>query len=316
MSEKIIKVIFFFIAIGVVVYVVQSGIVGSGLNALKSAAPHGVTTTSIAQNPGTIGGANNNGNATNGNSNNGNSNGGTVTTGGGNAAVPINPADIPQGFTASQLSPNFHAVRFGGVSYGGYNFYGQITLNAYNLSASTSVDITGWQIKAKHGGEFIPQAINVYDPSGLTAPTDIIMRNGDTVTLYSSPGPFNLRINKCIGYIGVNNKTVPQLPQNCPYPDRSAVQNFTGACQNYVTSIGGCTQPNLADPRIPFNDYACRNYLANNFTYRACFDTHVADADFLANQVWVWTGNNVIDQYHDQVQLQDRNGLLVDVYSY
>ncbi len=41
--------------------------------------------------------------------------------------TPINPADIPAGFTAAQLSPHFHQVRFGGLSPGAY---GQITLSA------------------------------------------------------------------------------------------------------------------------------------------------------------------------------------------
>ena len=309
MSTKIIKVVFFFLIIGVGLYILRSGIVGTELNSLKSVSFNGSSSSNTFFN------ANTNTN-TGSSGNNTATNNGTVNNTGGNATATINPADIPQGFTAGQLSPYFHQVRFGGVSYGGYGYYGTITLNAYGLSGTSTISVSGWQIKARHGGEFIPQAINVYDPSGLTPQTEIILKNGDTVFLYSSPGPFNLRINKCIGYIGVNNKTVPQLPQNCPYPDRSAAQNFTGACQNYVYSIGGCTQPNLSDPRIPFNDYSCRNYLANNFSYRSCFDAHAGDADFLTNQVWVWTGSNVIDQYHDQVQLLDKNGLVVDVYSY
>jgi len=32
--------------------------------------------------------------------------------------------------------------------------------------------------------------------------------------------------------------------------------------------------------------------------------------------VWVWTGDNVVGQYHDTIQLLDRNGLLVDLYTY
>jgi hypothetical protein len=313
MPNKILVVIFLFIGAGVVLYIVQTGVVGSGLNSLKSISFNGSSSSNSFFSQGTSENENINNNGGN-SSNNTGMNGASNTNG--NTVPAVSPADVPQGFTASQLSPQFHEVRFGGVSYGGYGYYGQITLNAYNLSASTTLDITGWQIKARHGGEFIPQAINVYDPSGLTAPGDIGLRTNDTVSIYSSPGPFNLRINKCIGYIGESNRTIPQLPGNCPYPDRTAVQNFTGACQNYVNSIGGCTQPNLSDPRIPFNDYSCRNYLANNFTYRSCFDAHAGDADFLSNQVWIWSGSNVVDQYHDQVQLIDKNGLVVDVYAY
>ena len=56
---------------------------------------------------------------------------------------------------------------------GGYgSSYGEISLSSYNLGASSTVDITGWQIKTNRGGEYIPQAIGLYDPSGLTAESE------------------------------------------------------------------------------------------------------------------------------------------------
>jgi len=30
----------------------------------------------------------------------------------------------------------------------------------------------------------------------------------------------------------------------------------------------------------------------------------------------VWTGSNVVDEYHDSVELLDQHGLLVDLYTY
>ena len=302
MSEKIIKVIFFFVGIGVLLYFINSGIIGKSLTSFKS---FSLTSSSSSNNFFTLGGA----------PNYGSGNGGASGNSGGGVSG-INPAEIPQGFTADQLSPYFHDVRLGGVSYGGYwGSYGQITLYASNISASTTIDVTGWQIKTKKSGETIPQAVNVYDPSGLTAPTDIRIQNGDNVYLYSTPGPFNLRLNKCIGYIARSNPTIPPIPQSCPSVDRSQIQNFTGACQNYILSVPNCTVPDLNDIRIPYNDYGCRNYLAN-MNYLTCFTNHAGDSDFLSHQIMVWMGANVVDQYHDQVQLLDRKGLLVDVYNY
>jgi hypothetical protein len=229
----------------------------------------------------------------------------------------INPADIPAGYTVAQLSPYFHIVRLGSVSAGTSFYYGTITLDDYDYnSPSTTVDITGWQIKSKDSGEYIPQAIDIYDPSGLAAPSDIRVKNGDTVYLYSSSAPFNLRLNECIGYVAHVANFQPALPSDCPSVDQSAIQNFTGQCQEYIDSIGGCQQPDMSSPQIPRNDYACQDYLENNFTYKSCFEAHDGDANFLSNQVWVWTGSNVVDQYHDTVQLLDRNGLLVDLYTY
>ncbi len=230
----------------------------------------------------------------------------------------INPSEIPAGFTASELSPYFGKITFGGVSAASPYSYGTIILAAYGLSASDTVDVTGWQIKTNRGGEYIPQAIDLYDPSGLAAPGDIFLGQGQYVYLYSSSGPFNLRLNECIGYIGNSNKFTPALPMDCPYIDQSAISKmgFTGECENYIFSLGSCEVPDLNNAPIPQNDYACRDYIESNFNYKACFSAHENDADFLSNQWWVWTGSSPLDEYHDMVDLFDKNGLLVNQYSY
>lgn len=310
MSQKIITVIIILLIAGALLYVVKSGVIGNSIHALETSFPKNLPNT------GGSSGANNQSYISS-NTNENNSNNGNGNTGGGISTSTINPADIPAGFTASQLSPYFQEIRIGGASYGGYGYYGQISLDAYNIPASDTIDITGWELKSKDSGEYVPQAINLYDPSGLTAPTDIDLHQNDVVYLYSSKGAFNLRLNECIGYIAQNNIFTPQLPDNCPYEQDPQISNFTGACQNYIESINGsCQTPNLNSPNVPINDYACRDYLENSFNYESCFDAHKSDADFLSNQIWVWMGGNILDQYHDQLELLDRNGLVVDVYTY
>ena len=235
-----------------------------------------------------------------------------------NATSTISASEIPSGFTLAELSPYFKKITFNGAWAGNGSSYGEITLSSYGLNASDSVDITGWQIKTNRGGEYIPQAVNLYDPSGLTAESDIILGQGQYVYIYSSQGPFNLRLNKCIGYMANAIKTTPSLPSNCPYVDQSAISKmgFTGTCENYIFSLGSCGIPNLNSSQIPWTDYACRDYLENNFNYKACFNAHLGDTDFLSNQWWVWTGLTPLDSYHDTVSLFDKNGLLVDQYTY
>lgn len=215
-----------------------------------------------------------------------------------------------------QLSPYYGQVHLGNVYAGYYGSYGQISLYTSLPYGTTTVDVTGWQIKTNRGGEYIPQAVAVYDPSGLAAPSDIRLKSGDTLNLYSTSAPVNLRLNKCIGYLPNQSQFVPSLPQNCPYLDRSEIQNFSGACQNYITSLGNCQLPNFNDFRIPQNDYSCLNYLNTHFNYYSCYNAHFADPDFLSNEVRVWMGSSPLDQSHDKVMLFDRNGLLVDLYSY
>jgi hypothetical protein len=237
--------------------------------------------------------------------------------GGSNAIAPaINPADIPAGYTAAQLSPYFHDVLFGSISAASFYSYGTITLNDDDYNSTGTIDITGWQIQSNDGDEYVPQAVNLYDPTGLAPESDINVKTGDTVFLYSSSAPFNLRLNECIGYAAHVANFVPALPLTCPYINQSQLQQFSGACQNYLDTIGQCQMPALSGPQVPTNDYACMNYLENNFTYRTCFDQHSEDANFLSNQVWVWTGSSPVNQYHDTVRLLDKNGLLVDIYIY
>lgn len=308
MGGKIAAIFLIIIVIGIVLYIYNSGVVGKGSDFFKNFFPH-FPTSSLNYGYGS-----------------GSGNGGGTGVGGGTYIGPqptpkINPADIPKGFTESQLSPYFHQVRFGGISPGpGYYYYGgsygQITLYAYPPNQSSSINVTGWQIKANRGGEYIPQAVNFYDPLGLNPATDIKLKSGDVLNIYSSTSAVNLRLNSCIGYLPNLNQFNPGLPQTCPSIDRSGLQSFTGACQNYITSLNGCRQPDFSSPQLPQNDYSCRDYLANKFNYRWCYDKYFSDPGFLSHEVRVWMGSSPVDQYHDQVQLLDRNGLLVDLYTY
>ncbi|HEY5221070.1 MAG TPA: hypothetical protein VIJ29_02915 [Candidatus Paceibacterota bacterium] len=232
------------------------------------------------------------------------------------ATTTINPADIPAGYTAAQLSPYFGDVTIGGASAATFYNYGTITLYDNNYNSTSTIDVTGWEIKSDIGDGLVPQAVNLYDPTGFAPASDILLKTGDTVYLYSSSAPFNLRLNECSGYMAKVANFVPAIPLTCPYLGQSELQNLSGQCQQFIQSIGTCQQPNFSSPQIPQTDYACMQYLENNFTYRSCFDQHSGDANFLSNQVWVWTGDNIVGQYTNKILLFDQNGLLVNVYGY
>lgn len=227
----------------------------------------------------------------------------------------VNPADIPQGFTLSELSPYFNEVRIGSVSPGYFGGYGQTSLYTY-LNPADAVNITGWRLQANWGSMIVPQAVNVYEPSGLTPESDIVLKNSDTVNIYSSTSPVgkNLHLNKCIGYLENVMTFIPSLSRSCPSINRSEVASFTGQCQDYIFSLGYCKSP-APNPPIPVNDYACRTFL-DTLNYRGCFDRYRTDADFLDREWRAWTGSRFGDDRHDRVLLFDTQGLLVDEYVY
>jgi hypothetical protein len=240
-----------------------------------------------------------------------------------NGQPAINPSEIPQGFTLKDLSPYFHKIRLSSISPGGYfGGYGQISLSASfnpSMSLGTSggaINVSGWLLQANKGGQYVPQAVGIYDPSGLAAEGDIYLKNSDVLNIYTLRSAIgkNLRLNKCIGYLENTNHFTPSLPMNCQYTDRSDIAGLSGVCQNYITSLGSCALP-AANPRVPENDYACRAYL-DNLNYKGCFDKHRSDADFLSNEWRAWIGSTFLDSSHDRLLLLDRQGLVVDVYSY
>ncbi len=226
----------------------------------------------------------------------------------------------PAGFTLSELSPDYQKVRIGYVSPSyDSSFPSQISLNS-GYSLGSGLDITGWRIRTNRGDILIPQAIADYTPSGLTAPSDIVLNSGQTVNIYSSYSPFgrNIRLNECTGFLNNAYNFIPALPDSCPYPDRSVISNFSGACQSYIFSLGSCSEPS-ADDLNRFggpNDAGCQQYLSE-INYTGCYDRYRSDADFFSNEWRIWLGASLpLDSQHDRVLLFDRRGLLVDLYTY
>ena len=229
----------------------------------------------------------------------------------------ISPSEIPEGFTLKELSPYFHKVRLSSVYPGsGPDYPGQISLYT-SFENEKSVNVTGWLLKARSGGQYIPRAINVYDPSGLASAEDIYLKNGDILYLYTNTSAIgqNLRLNKCLGYLENVNQFSPSLPRNCPTPSRFEVSGFSGVCQDYILSFSYCSLPDFNNLPIPQNDYACRQYL-DTINYRGCFEKHRLDPDFLDHEWRVWTGSQFLDDRHDRLLLLDSRGLLVDLYEY
>ncbi len=220
----------------------------------------------------------------------------------------------PPGFTAAQLSPYYQKVRLSGVSSAEISV---TTYPAYGTPTST-VDVTGWEIKTNHGGEFIPQVMNVYYPTGMNAESDIILALNQInyVNMYSNSAPVNLRVNACMGYLNTPQQFNPGFSYTCPAIDRSQITQFTGACQNYILSLSNCQSPDFSSYYFPRNDYQCQDYLQGKFNYSWCVSTYASAPNFLSNEWRIWMGASPLDPYHDIVELLDRNGLLVDIYSY
>lgn len=228
----------------------------------------------------------------------------------------VSLAEVPEGFTLADISPHFKKVKISFASPAYSGSYEQIGLYTY-LGAGERVKVSGWRLVGNRGSQAVPKAVNFYEPSGLTPEEDIYLENGHRLYMYSAVSPIgrNLRMNKCIGYLESHLDFTPPLPQTCPAVDRSEIAGFSGQCQDLILSIGSCRLP-PDNPPVPFNDYACRNFL-DTLNYGGCVSRYRKDADFLGNEWRIWYGTSTfLDSRHDRVLLLDGNGKLVDVYTY
>ncbi len=139
--DKAIVIVFLILILGGIIYVVNSGAIGKGVSGLDSILRTPTSSPAVIS-PNSSGTGSSSGNQA--------SSSASASTS--VPANPINPADIPVGFTASELSPYFHEVRFGGVSPGSGDIYsggsyGQISLYTSFPQGAQPIDVTGWQIR-------------------------------------------------------------------------------------------------------------------------------------------------------------------------
>jgi len=209
----------------------------------------------------------------------------------------------------------YPAVSFGAVIAGGWSLDAPAGQISVVNNGNQPINVTHWLIKANRGSYMIGKAIEIYDPSGLTAAGEIFLSPGGTLYIYSHPGPINFgfQVNKCLGYLQNTNNFDPPLPQICPTFSGQEIAQLSGVCQSYLLSLSSCLPPEINIPL--WNDWRCAEKL-NQLNYKSCFDRHRSDPDFLTGEWRLYGSGQVLDPLHDQVQLIDEKGRVVDQYNY
>ncbi|MEE8131527.1 MAG: hypothetical protein V3T98_00535 [Candidatus Paceibacterota bacterium] len=234
----------------------------------------------------------------------------------------IPESQIPHGFTREQLSSYFQKIRISSVSPNRSQsvlYYSTIRFSS-RLSGDETMNITGWKIKSNRHEIIIPQAIRNYSPLTWKPEQDIVLSKSNYVYIYSNKSAFgkNLRLNKCIGYLEDTYGFNPSLPQNCPSIPRQEYSYLLGECQSYIRSLRGCELPDVSFYNsLPGTSEGneCRAFL-NTISHGSCYKKYRYDSDFLSNEWRVWVDADILGPQHDRVLLYDKDGLLVDEYSY
>lgn len=234
------------------------------------------------------------------------------SSGGSSGAPAINPRDIPQGFTAAQLSPYFKKVRIGSTSRGGFSL-------SADFSGLDLIDVTGWEVRTNNGSVLVSQAVGDISPYGwVGAGGDILLGSGGHVSVSGAVSPIgiNFRLNKCTGYFNNTIAFSPPLPNSCPTVNPDEITSFSGKCQSFLLSMSSCHQPTTKELDSFMGDPNCRSFL-DGFTYKGCYIQNHANPRFFSNDWRVWLGSRMpFDPEHDRVLLLDMNKLSVDIQTY
>ncbi|MFH0712738.1 MAG: hypothetical protein V2A55_02735 [Candidatus Jorgensenbacteria bacterium] len=226
--------------------------------------------------------------------------------------------DIPLGFTAADLSPDFGRVEITSLkrpSSSGTG--GGFTLRA-DTALKESLNITNWKIRANSKKEIVIKGDTSFSPPVNLS--QIVLRPRTSAVFYAGVNSVvkNVELNKCTGYLNNVFTLNPKLPNNCPRPDRSEAITFSGDCQDFVRSLSSCEQPTGAELSrfTKPEDLACRELL-RNLNYGGCINDYSGNSDFYSYGWRVWTSDRLpFDPKHDRLLLLDENNLIVDEYIY
>ena len=236
---------------------------------------------------------------------------------------PPKPVIIPPvGFDLGQLSLYYGQVELTSFSLGNSINPSRLDMRSA-ASIAASIDIRGWSVEGNLNVRIlIPGAVGDYIPSGLVSDNNLLLNKSETVSFYSNYSPIGvgLKLNECTGYLNNTAKFIPELPRNCPaIYDKSEIINFSGTCQNLITSVRSCGVPTSDQINsVPKPDESqCRSILTGRTNYQSCYNRHRNDINFFAKEwrVWIQSAMN-FDSGHDRLLLLDKDGFLVDEYVY
>lgn len=230
-------------------------------------------------------------------------------------------SEWPEGFTEGDISPWYQKVTITARASAqpfSSSYPSRITLSSNNLAEDETINVTGWELKSADDVIRIGQAIEKYPPYAApsSAVGDINLSRGERVEIYSTESVinYNIRNNKCFGYLQNKLEFEPQINSSCPAIDYADFYKTTGTCQDDVRRFTRCEEPDPDKYNSLSNE--CRSILDNKLSYAGCLLAHQKDDDWLKSDWHVWAGRNILDQHHDWVVLLDRDGKLVDDYRY
>ncbi|MAF59684.1 MAG: hypothetical protein QF858_03880 [Candidatus Pacebacteria bacterium] len=193
-------------------------------------------------------------------------------------------------------------------------------------SASEAISLSGWTLKSivSSARYEIPKATRV-SSSGLTAvDTKVLVEPGGEVVVVTgrSPNGVSFLVNKCSGYWEQFQDFTPSISRQCPSPEEEFLvtgQSFIGFGNDCVDFIERMPRCKIHTGELPVEfPLSCRSFITSEINYPKCVERHVNDSDFYKNEwrVYLNRSQEVWREKRELITLYDRNGLIVDTFSY
>lgn len=236
----------------------------------------------------------------------------------------VDPTPIKRNFKI-EISPHFAKVKIYRVNPPAPLKTSLITLRT-DLKGGEEVNITGWEIEGKQGSFIIPRGVKVYDQ--VNSPffsEDIVVERGDKIYISSEANPLGedsgFRPNKCFGHLTKSHSFPIPVSKSCPRIERERLSYLSPFCQKYVLEMDSCgalVSEKLNEYNL-YGDSECLSFIMDNFGYSSCLIDYSGDKDFLKKEWHIYldrTEREIMDEKKDTIYLRDKDGLLIDKYSY
>lgn len=223
------------------------------------------------------------------------------------------------------ISPLQGAVRVSNINYSEEDFQREyMVLYAggfydYGTNKQKSISLDGWTVENNSGNRrLIPQASSV---QLIDSPGPILLSPGEQIYLFSGDSPFgaSFRENICSGYFNESSDFNPPLQERCPeFTNEDLLkQKFNSLCVDLIDRVPVCRQV-----RIGFEESAagndCIQFTSEHINYAGCVKDYMDKDGFFTGQwrVFMKFGQKLWNPLHDRVIIRDKDGLVVDEYSY
>ncbi|MFH1671254.1 MAG: hypothetical protein ABH889_00550, partial [Candidatus Portnoybacteria bacterium] len=190
-----------------------------------------------------------------------------------------------------------------------------------NDNDEQAISISGWKIQTKKGTITIPQAVEKLKyPFTSSNNSDINLAYGKEIiiSLGQSPNGVNFQVNKCSGYFSQSSEFCPSLNNNCPIVEASEYSHLKKTCRDFIDDIDRCEMPSYLSNLDISIDSQCTSFLNENFNYSGCYNDNYQTVDFFEGEwrAFIKASSDLLDNDSDTISLKDKNGTIVDQYSY